>query len=276
MGMKATKRRNNAILFVILLLVSLVYIVPILMMVLGSFKDKGEVLAFNLALPTVWHFENYAHVIETGNILRAYVNSILVTTFTVIVTLVTGALTGVVIARNNDRCANGIYYFFLFGITATMQMVTTFYLLKTLNLYGTYFGVIMVFIAINLPFTVMTITSFVRGVPKEIDEAAIIDGCGPLRLIFQVLMPILKPIMTTNLIIVAIGTWNNFMVPLYFFNTSAKVTIPLTVYNFYGLYSRNWHYVFAAMVLTVLPVVILYLCLQKYIVGGMTSGAVKG
>ena len=276
MGMKATKRRNNAILFTILLAVSLTYVIPILMMVLGSFKDKGQVLDFDLSLPTAWHFENYLHVMETGNILRAYGNSIIVTVFTVVVTLIVGALAGVVIARNDDRCANRIYYYFLFGITATMQMVTTFYLLKTLKIYGTYFGVIMVFIAMNLPLTVMTITSFVRGVPREIDEAAIIDGCGPLRTIFQVLVPILKPIMTTNLIIVAIGTWNNFMVPLYFFNTSAKLTIPLTVYNFYGMYSRNWHYVFAAMVLTVLPVVILYLCLQKYIVGGMTSGAVKG
>lgn len=276
MEMKTKNKIKKLVLFIILLAVSAIFIVPILMMVLGSFKDKGEVLRFDLALPTVWHFENYLHVIRTGNILTGYMNSFIITSLTAAGTIIVGALAGVVIARNSDGLSNRIYYFFLFGLTATMQLVSTFFMLKKLNIYGTYFSVIMIFIAINLPLTVMTFASFAKGVPREIDEAAIIDGCNPLSTIFLILIPIMKPITITNLTIVAISTWNNFMVPLYFFNTSAKATIPLIVYIFYGLFSRNWHYVFAAMVLTVLPVIILYLFLQKHIVEGMTSGAVKG
>ena len=128
----------------------------------------------------------------------------------------------------------------------------------------------------NLPFAVMTFSSFVTGVPKEIDEAAIIDGCNTFQLIFKVLLPILKPVMITNLIIAAIGIWNNFQVPLYLMSSSKRTTIPMMIFNFYGLYSRNWNYVFAALVITVLPIVILYLALQKYIIEGMTAGAVKG
>ena len=96
------------------------------------------------------------------------------------------------------------------------------------------------------------------------------------RLSFKVLLPILKPVMITNLIIAAIGIWNNFQVPLYLMSSSKRTTIPMMIFNFYGLYSRNWNYVFAALVITVLPIVILYLALQKYIIEGMTAGAVKG
>ena len=144
-----------------------------------------------------------------------------------------------------------------------------------LGLYGTYISVIFVLAAINLPFAVITFSSYVKGIPREIDEAAIMDGCNSFQLIFKVLLPIMKPITITNLIIAAIGIWNNFQVPLYLMSSSERTTIPMMIFNFYGLYSRDWNYVFAALVITVLPVVILYLCLQKHIVEGMTSGAVK-
>lgn len=275
--MKTRKGVFSIVSLIILIIVGLIYLVPIVMMLFGSFKDAGEVLQFNLMPPTTWHPENYLHVLETGNILRGYGNSLLITGCTVVITLFSGAFTGIVIARNTTRrSSSALYYFFIFGLTATMQTVTTFALLKVLDIYGSYFGVIMVFVATNLPFTVMTFTSFIKGIPREIDEAASMDGCGPVRMILSIHLPILKPIMITNIIIVAIGVWNNLMIPLYFLNSSKKMTIPLTVYNFFGMYSRDWHYVFAAMTLTVLPVIILYLCLQKYIVDGMTSGAVKG
>lgn len=276
LGMKAASRLSDVIQFLILLVSASIVLIPILMMLLGSFKTQGEALQFTLSLPTTWHPENYTYVIETGNIFRGYYNSTLITVAAVAITLITGALAGIVTGRNRDRWAKGLYYYFIFGLTATMQTVTTFVLFKQIGIYGSYFSVIMLFAAVNLPFTVMTMSSFVKGVPREIDEAAFSDGCGPVRMVFQIHMPIMRPIMVTNLIITAISVWNNFMIPLYFFNTSSRSTISMMVYNFYGLYSRNWHYVFAALTLTVLPVMILYLFLQKYIVAGMTSGAVKG
>ncbi|MGL4736194.1 MAG: carbohydrate ABC transporter permease [Cellulosilyticaceae bacterium] len=276
MTRKTKELLSQSILFVLMLVIATIFLVPIVMMVLGSFKSQGEALMFNLALPTQWHFENYIHVIETGNILRGYANSVIITVSAVGITLICGVFAGVVISRRTDRMGSMMYYYFVFGLTATMQTITTFALLKVLKLYGSYLGVILVFVAINLPFTIMTISSFVKGISKEIDEAAIVDGCTPMQMICKIHIPILKPIMVTNLIITTISVWNNFMIPLYYLNSSQKMTVPLTVYNFYGLYSRNWHYVFAALVMTILPVIILYLCLQKYIVSGMTAGAVKG
>lgn len=275
--MKITRKKIGTIITVlILLMISIVYIVPILMMVLGSFKTQGEALRMDLTLPAQLQFENYQHVIETGGILRGYTNNLIITVSAVAIIIIFGSMTGIIISRRGDRKGRGLYYYFVFGLTATMQIVTTYALVLKLGLYGTYISVIFVLAAINLPFAVITFSSYVKGIPREIDEAAIMDGCNSFQLIFKVLLPIMKPITITNLIIAAIGIWNNFQVPLYLMSSSERTTIPMMIFNFYGLYSRDWNYVFAALVITVLPVVILYLCLQKHIVEGMTSGAVKG
>ncbi|HIT90937.1 MAG TPA: carbohydrate ABC transporter permease [Candidatus Merdenecus merdavium] len=271
-----TKKKNKFWIVLIVLLISSVYIIPILMMVFGSFKTQGEALQMNLRLPKSFQWQNYRHVIETGGILRGYRNSFIITVFSVIMVIIFGSMTGVIISRRGDKKGRGLYYYFVFGLTATMQMVTTYALILKLNLYGTYISTILVLTAINLPFAVITFSSYVKGIPREIDEAAIVDGCNAFQLIFKILLPIMKPITITNLIIAAIGIWNNFQIPLYLMSSSEKTTIPMMIFNFYGLYSRDWNYVFAALVITVLPIVILYLCLQKYIVEGMTSGAVKG
>ena len=273
--MKA-KKRSGRVAFVLCLAVMPVFFIPILMMLLGSFKTQGEALRMDLSLPEKFMLDNYRHVIETGNILRGYKNSLIITVAAVALVIVLGSMAGIVISRRNDKKVNAVYYYFIFGLTATMQLVTTYFLLLKLHMLESYLGVIMVFTAINLPFAVMTFASFVTGIPREIDEAAIIDGCSTLQMFFKVLIPIMKPAVITNLIIAAISVWNNFQVPLYLMSSSSRTTIPMMVYNFYGLYARDWQYVFAAIVFTVLPIVVLYLCLQNYIVEGMTAGAVKG
>ncbi|HOO28135.1 MAG TPA: carbohydrate ABC transporter permease, partial [Lachnospiraceae bacterium] len=147
---------------------------------------------------------------------------------------------------------------------------------KILHLTGTYAGVIFVESAVQLPWTVFTLTGFIKNVPKELDEAAFIDGAAPLHMFFKIVLPLMKPILATALVSAAMYAWNEFMVPLYFFNTSSNWTLPLTVYNFFGQYASNWNYVFADLMITALPITILYLCCQKYIVSGATAGAVKG
>lgn len=270
------KRWKSLLLILVLTLISALYLIPVVMMIFGSFKTQGEALEMNILPPKSIQWQNYAHVIQTGGIIRGYTNSLIITGFSVLMIIIFGSMTGVIISRRGDRAGRGIYYYFVFGLTATMQIVTTYALILKLHLYGTYAGTILVLAAINLPFAVITFSSFVKGIPKEIDEAAIMDGCNAFQLIFRVLLPIMKPITITNFIIAAIGIWNNFQVPLYLMSSSTKTTIPMMVFNFYGLYARNWNYVFAALVITVFPVILLYLCLQKYIVEGMTAGAVKG
>lgn len=264
------------VIFLILLLISLFYIIPVAMMILGSFKTQEEVLPLSLSLPKSLEFDNYIHVFKTGEILRGYKNSTIITVSSVFLVCLLGALTGIIISRRKSRGSNLVYYYFLFGLTTTVQMVTTYSLILKLHLYGSYLSVILIFTAVNLPFSILSFSSFVHGIPSDIDNAAILDGSSVCDLVFRVLLPIMKPITVTNIVIVSISVWNNFQIPLYMMSSASKTTIPMMVFNFYGLYNRSWQYVFAALVITVLPVVILFLLLQKYIIGGMTSGAVKG
>lgn len=264
------------ILFLFMVALALVYIVPFLMMGFGSFKNQAEAAKFDLSLPTQWIFSNYTHVLESGKIIPGYVNSLIVTVPVTLISVFLGAISGIVISRRNDRLAHGIYYYFIFGLTLTLQTASIFFLLQALHIYGTFFSVICIFISLRIPFTVMTFCSFVKGVPREIDEAAIMDGCNFWQMTLKVLMPILKPIMITNVVITAIDVWNNFMIPLFYLGSAKKATVSMAIYSFFGRYNRDWQYVFAALMLVVLPMLILFIILQKHIIAGMTAGAVKG
>lgn len=274
--MRRKRTKAEWILSIFLAVLALVYIVPFFMMVLGSFKTRAEASAFDLSLPSQWLFSNYTHVLESGKILSGYVNSLIITVPVTLISLVVGALAGIVISRRDDRVCKGLYYYFIFGLTLTLQIASIFFLLKALRIYGTFFSVICIFISLRIPFTVMTFCSFVKGVPKEIDEAAMIDGCNFRQMVFHVLLPVLKPIAITNITITAIDVWNNFMIPLFYLGSAKKATVAMAIYSFFGRYNRDWQYVFGALSLAVLPMLVLFIILQKYIVSGMTSGAVKG
>ncbi|MDO4272889.1 MAG: carbohydrate ABC transporter permease [Eubacteriales bacterium] len=270
------KTLGSAALTLVALISSLVIICPLLIVILGSFKDAPEAQAFNLALPSSWHFENFSVVIDKGNMGQAFMNSMIITLAVTAFVVVAGSLNAFVVSRKKCRFTSFVYYLFLLGMIAPIQIVTTYGLLQMLNLTGTFVGVICVEAALQMPWTIFTLSGFIKNVPKELDEAAFIDGASPLRMFFSIIFPLLKPIMATVVVTTAMGAWNEFMVPLYFFNSASKWTMPLTVYNFFGQYSSNWNYVFADLVLTALPITILYLLCQKYVVAGATAGAVKG
>lgn len=274
--MKKKKTVSSVILTIVAAASCLIILVPLLIVLFGSFKDTVEAQKFTLTLPGTWHFENYTYVIQKGNMGRAFVNSAIITVAVTLIVVITGSLNAFVVSRKNTRYTRFVYYLFLLGMIAPVQIVTTFGLLQMLNLIGTYVGVICVETALQMPWTIFTLSGFIKNVPRELDEAAFIDGASPLHMFFRVIFPLLKPIMATVIVTTAMGAWNEFMVPLYFFSSSKKWTMPLTVYNFFGQYSSNWNYVFADLILTALPITILYLLCQKYVVAGATAGAVKG
>ena len=225
------------ILLLFMVALALVYIVPFLMMGLGSFKNQAEAAKFDLSLPTQWIFSNYTHVLESGKIIPGYVNSLIVTVPVTLISVFLGAISGIVISRRNDKLSHGIYYYFIFGLTLTLQTASIFFLLQALHIYGTFLSVICIFISLRIPFTVMTFCSFV---------------------------------------ITAIDVWNNFMIPLFYLGSAKKATVSMAIYSFFGRYNRDWQFVFAALMLVVLPMLILFIILQKHIIAGMTAGAVKG
>lgn len=274
--MKTKRKAELIILEIVMILCSLIILIPLLIVLLGSVKDSLEAAGFNISLPTEWHFENFAFVVENGNIIQSFLNSVLITAASTVIGVLSSAMLGFVLARRNTRGTEQLYNYIFLGMVAPMQIITTFFVLSTLQLSGSHIGVILVYIAINLPFNTFLFTSFIKGVPRELDEAAIMDGCGIWRMFFSVILPLLKPVVATSGIIFAMNVWNDFQLPLYFLSDSSKWTLPLTVYSFYGKYFSSWNYVFADMIITALPLLIIYMFAQKYIVQGMTAGAVKG
>ena len=259
-----------------MVLCTLVVVVPLLMVLLGSFKTSAEAIVPSLKLPENFLFSNYTHVFEKGKIGRAMINSVFMTVVVVIICLGSSALCSFIISRRNCIYTKALNVLFKLGMIAPMSIIPTILLLQNLNIMGTYLGAILVYIAINLPWSMFIYTSFMKSIPRELEEAAIIDGCGPFRMFTSIVFPLLKNVTITNVVVVAMGVWNDFTLPLYLFGSSKKWTLPMSVYNFYGLYSRDWNYVFADIVITALPMILLYFIAQKHIVDGLTAGSVKG
>lgn len=274
--MRRRRVGQRVLLAVVLWIISIVVLVPFWMMFIGSVKDARESAVPGIGLPSTWHFENYAIVFQRGEIGRALSNSILITAFSVVLTVVVSAAAALYLARVNTRVTRFIYNSFSIGLIAPLSMIPTIKLMQFLHIQNTFASVILLMCALNIPLTVFLCTGFVKSIPRELDEASALDGCTSVGLLRRVIFPLMVPVVMTSAIIVFMGVWNSFMIPLYFLNNSSKWTLPLTVYNFFGQYSHDWNLVFADLVITSLPVIAFYLAAQRYIISGMTAGAVKG
>lgn len=267
---------TNIVLEVVLWLLSIVVIYPILMVIFTSFKTKGEASYLNISLPSKWMFENYAQVWEQGNVLRSLVNSCLTTIPAVLIVIVLTSMLSYAIVRRNTKSCKFTYRCMTFGIIAPFAALPTIELLKALGLYGSRIGLVFIYSALYIPFSTMLFTSFIKGIPKELDEAAVMDGAKGGRLFVQIIFPLLKPVLATTAVLNFMWIWNELQIPMYLLNSASKWTLPLSVYNFYGQYSRSWNLVCADMVLISIPVILVYILAQKHIIAGMTAGAVKG
>ena len=271
-----TDRGKRFFLNLLVALIGLLIVIPISIVVLGSFNTSAVTLVPNLNLPERWMWSNYVYVYEKGKIGRALLNSVFLTTVVVLICLIISALCAFVLSRRKNRYTKAADMLFKMGMIAPMSVIPTLLLMQKLHLSGTYLSAILLYTAINLPWAVFIYSNFMRALPRTLEEAAIIDGCGPFRLFMNIVFPLLKNVTVTNIVVIAMGVWNDFMIPIYFFTSSSKWTLPMSVYNFYGLYFRDWNYVFADLIITSLPMVLLYLFAQKYIVSGLMAGSVKG
>jgi raffinose/stachyose/melibiose transport system permease protein len=273
---KSNRQRNSIILQVILALLSFLVLIPLYMIIVNSIKNPAEAAKLGLSFPSEFHFENYLTVFEEGNVLGGYINSILISGCTLAIIIVSASLAAFVIQRRNSRLTNFLYYLFIIGLVIPVALVPTIKMLVGLHLHNTYLGMVMYYSAVLLPFTIFLFTGYLKTVPRELDESAIIDGCSYIKLFFFIIFPIIRPVVVTGSLIIIINIWNDFMGPFYLLSDSSKWTVTISVYNYIGKYGTNWNLVFADVTVVILPVLILYFFLQKYIVDGMTAGAIKG
>lgn len=273
-----TKKQKRMLLVreVVFWLLSLIIIVPFLIVVFNAFKTKPEALNMELSFPTALHFENFAKVWEDADILNSLKNSLILSVTSVTITVIASSMCAYVISRYRTRLNRFIYVYFAMGLMVPVSMVTIVKVLRTIHLYNTLPGTIMVFVALIMPLSVFLYYGFISGIPKELDEAAVIDGAKAVRIFLQVIFPLLKPATVTVIMINFLNVWNDFQIPLYTLADPDKAVIVQKVYNFYGTYTASWNLVSVTILYAILPILVVYLFGQKYIISGMVAGSVKG
>lgn len=252
--------------------------VPLYFVFVNAAKTTQEASLLNMAWPSEFQLtENISAVLSTGNgmIVQAFMNSALITTFSIILLILFGSMAGYVLHRKTTKLSPFFNFLILVGLIIPPAVVPTIWVLEGIGLFKTMPGIILVEVALNLPFTIILYRSFMATIPKQIDEAALIDGCGRFQLFFKIILPLLKPVSATVIVLTAVGVYNDFVHPLYFFPGAENATVQLTLYNFLSMYGTEWNLLFTNILIISIPPLILFIFFNKQIVAGMTSGSVK-
>jgi raffinose/stachyose/melibiose transport system permease protein len=266
----------DAVAFVV---AAIVFLVPFAFIVLTAAKTQAEASLVEFSWPSPFQLiQNLSNVLTYGNglMLLALWNSLLLTVGSVTLIVLFSALVAFVMQRRQDRYASAASSVILAGLIIPPAVVPTIFLLQTLGIYKTLFGLIMVEVAFALPFATLILRAFVASIPREIDESAILDGASPLRLFFSIVLPLLWPAVVTVIVVQSVAIYNDFAGPLYFLPGAQNVTAQLTLFSFVSQFNSAFNLLFADVVVITIPPLIMFLFFQRQIVAGMTAGAVKG
>ena len=255
---------------------SLIMFLPVYLIVVNALKSRGEASTLNAALPTDLQWGNFAEVIDKGNLLVGFLNSLLYSSVSTVLATLAAAMAAFVLSRKRTRMNRFLYLFLIMGIALPINFFTLTSVMQATQLINTRLGMIFLYVSTQIPFSIFLIYGFIETIPRELDEAATVDGCGPMRLFFSVILPLLTPVLVTAGILNFLGVWSDFLFPLYYLNDSSNWPMTLAVYNFFGRFNTQWNLVSANILLNIIPVILVYLLGQRYILSGMTSGAVKG
>jgi raffinose/stachyose/melibiose transport system permease protein len=279
----AAKKRNHVIMLIVLLLLFLFFIMPFILVLINVFKDKADIVTSPLALIGAHGFtlKNFPEAMAKMDFFNVFKNSLMITVSATVLTILVSAMTSFVIVRNGKwkMCA-AVFALMVASMVIPFQVL----MVPLVSVYGGIFGILnsrLTLIFMHVGFSVSMATFMFHGaihtnIPLELEEAALIDGCSRWQTFWKIVFPLLKPTIATVAIIDAMGFWNDYLLPSLVLTDKAIYTIPIATQQFYGTYSTDIGLVMAALVLAMLPILILYLFLQKYIVAGVTSGAVKG
>lgn len=267
--------RIVALSFLALVLVGL----PLWLVVVNSFKTQTEAASLGAGLPSEWaFFDNYSTVIEQSDYFRSLLNSIVVSGVSVAVLLAIGAPAAWAFARSKSRVIAGLYWVSLVGVLLPLPVVPLVYMMQQAGLQGTQTGLILFTIGSRISMVIFLMTGFARGLPRELEEAASMDGASMARTFVSVVLPLLRPVLFTTFVVVVVLIWNDFYGPLFLVSDPDLATLPLGLFRLSSGVSQAtaWHYVFSHVVLVSLPLILVYLFAQRRVVEGVTAGAIRG
>jgi raffinose/stachyose/melibiose transport system permease protein len=260
-------------------LFAVVFLIPFAFIVLTAAKSQAEASQFDFSLPVHWQlFQNLWDAIRNRNylLIAAFINSTIITVASVTVMVVLSAMVAYVLQRRPSRWTKVVDALILSGLIIPPAIVPTVYVLQKLELFKTLQGLILVEIAYGMAFCILLFRAFIATIPREIDEAAIIDGAGPLRLFFKVIFPLLRSVTITVIVTQSVFVFNDFTNPLYFLPGDENATVQLTLFNYQSQFNTQYHLLFADILLITIPPLIMFMFFNRKIVAGLTSGAVKG
>lgn len=263
------------VLFVII--AAIITLAPILLAILNSFKTNGEIYTNILSFPKVWSFENYITAFQKTNYLKSLFNTIFLVSLSLIGIVIASSLAGYKLARTKSKLSGLLFGIFILSMLIPFHsiMIGLVKVSHDLHVQGSLWGLAIIYVGIGSPMAIFLYHGFTKNIPREIEEAAMIDGCNELQLFFKVVFPMLKPITATIVILNALWIWNDFLLPLLMITDKDKYTLLLSTKMLFGQYSSDWSRILAILILALLPVIIVYLFMQKYIVKGVSDGAIK-
>jgi raffinose/stachyose/melibiose transport system permease protein len=272
-------RRNYWLSAVAVVLSVVVFLVPFAFILLTALKDRQQAALLDFSWPSNFQLvENFVEVVQARDymLIIAFINSTILTVASVSIMVVLSAMVAFVLQRRRTRWTGLINFLVLAGLIVPPAVVPTIWVLQRLGLFRTMPGLILVEVAFGLSFCVLMFRAFISTIPRELDEAAIIDGAGPLRLFFRVILPLLRSVVITVVVVQAVFVFNDFVNPLYFLPGDENATVQLTLYNFSSQYGTSYHLLFMDILLITIPPLLMFTFFNRHIVAGMTAGAVKG
>ncbi|WP_019912544.1 carbohydrate ABC transporter permease [Paenibacillus sp. HW567] len=272
--------RKGASLFITLFLCigAVISFFPIYLAIINSVKTQGEMFTSFMALPTKLHFENYSQAFDKINLLHSTLNSVIVSVIGIGGIIFCAALAGYKLSRTSGKLSAAIFSLFIASMLVPFHsiMIPLTRMAKTLHVSGSTYGLALIYIGLGVNMAIFLYHGFVKSIPRELEEAARIDGCGEFQTFFRIIFPLLVPITVTIAILDFLWIWNDFLLPLLMLTDSNKYTLILSTNTLFGEYNKEWSLILAALVLTALPVIIIYGFFQKFIMQGIAEGAIKG
>jgi raffinose/stachyose/melibiose transport system permease protein len=269
-----TYNRRALVRELVVLLVAAVWWVPFYFLVIVALKPDVEALQSPLSFPKAVHLANFSTAWHDASLGRALLNSLLITGGSVIALIAIGSICAYAIARRPGRIGTALYILFVLGIILPFQLglVPAYVVMRHVHLVGSYLGIILLYTGIWMPFSVFLYTGFVRALPKEYEEASRVDGASMLRTFRRVVFPLLRPVTGTVAIFTGLIIWNDFFLSLIFLNGTKKTPLPVAVYSFVGAFASRWNLIFAAVIVSLAPIMIFFLFAQRQLIRGFTGG----
>ncbi|GAC1464703.1 MAG: carbohydrate ABC transporter permease [Ktedonobacteraceae bacterium] len=261
-----------------MLIWSLIVAIPLIIIVSIAVKSGPDLVSNPIGWPKQFVWSNFADAWNNANLGQAFENSVLITSISILILILCGASAAYTLARQTGAWSNRLYTYFVAGLIVPTQLglIPLYKEMHDLQLINTYHGVVLVYVAGNLPLVIFLYTGFIKTVPRELEEAALMDGAGPLRIFWTIIFPLLQPITATVAITSSLSIWNDFFIPLLFLQKDEMHTLPMAIFSFVGQYNNNWPLIFASVIVSSLPLILLFLLLQRYFIKGIASGALKG